>query len=145
MHTTAGLACLLLEVDQEVHHLPRIRAAIGHVTGLHEDGGPALPGPTAVDHAGILEDLHQRCQVAVHVAHHDDAGWRLSGRQANAGKKQERGEDAFHRGSGEDVSADRRRNSGECVDYAAKTGCSTPSGLRLWAGRAAVVESGRPE
>ena len=117
-----------------------MRAAVQDVAGLHEHRGAAHPSATASMTPASRKDRLERRQVAVHVADGDEAGWRLSGRQADAGKKQERGEDAFHRGSAtaSDPTHTPRQRS--------PTAVTAPAGaVRGYGRRVAVVERRRPE
>ena len=68
VYPSAGPGGLSFQVDEQVHDLARVRAAVEEVARLHELRAAAGPLATAVDDTGVLQHVDELVEAAVHVA-----------------------------------------------------------------------------
>ena len=67
VHAPASGRRFALESDEEIHHLPRVRSAIEHVTRLHQARPASNPPLASVDQSGRTQHAHKPVVCAVDV------------------------------------------------------------------------------
>ena len=73
VHTAANEGRLVLQTHDEVHHQPRIRAAIKQIAGYYEMCLATAPGEIFVNDLSHLKRLNQRIIGTVNIADCDDS------------------------------------------------------------------------